>query len=159
AGEEEIYRCSELQQVVNVFRDENACPDGIDEAGKVLIALYGRKKSEETRDSLRFKLFQKSLVKNNFHLAFLLPTSAAAREHSLRAYLQKSDIKCSTMCYQGQGCENSLENSIVTNLAKQEAEIDIRMEEIILEVDLEEEYQKLQVEESDSKQTDINDYD
>ncbi|GBM51746.1 hypothetical protein AVEN_175313-1 [Araneus ventricosus] len=63
AGEEEIYQCSELQQVVNIFRDENACPDDIDEAGqKVLIALYGRKKSEETRDSLIFKLFQKSLV-------------------------------------------------------------------------------------------------
>ncbi|GBL98387.1 hypothetical protein AVEN_19530-1 [Araneus ventricosus] len=57
----------------------------------------------------------------------------------------------------GQGCTNSLQDSIITNLANQEAEIDIRMEEIILEVDLEEEYQKLQMEESDSKQTDIND--
>ncbi|GBN12247.1 hypothetical protein AVEN_262782-1 [Araneus ventricosus] len=86
---EEIYQCSELQQVVNIFRDENACPDDINEAGeKVLIALYGRKKSEETRDSLIFKLFQKSLVKNNFILVFLPPTTAAAREHSLRAYLQ-----------------------------------------------------------------------
>ncbi|GBL95855.1 hypothetical protein AVEN_227105-1 [Araneus ventricosus] len=50
-------------------------------------------------------------------------------------------------------------DSIITNLANQEAEIDIRMEDIILEADLEEEYQNLQVEESDSKQTDINDYD
>ncbi|GBO04096.1 hypothetical protein AVEN_7498-1 [Araneus ventricosus] len=88
-GEEEIYQCSELQQVVNIFRDENACPDGIDKAGqKVLIALDGRKKSEETRDSLIFKLFQKSLVKDNFILVFLPPTTAAAREHSIRAYLQ-----------------------------------------------------------------------
>ncbi|GBO06999.1 hypothetical protein AVEN_40313-1, partial [Araneus ventricosus] len=40
AGEEEIYQCSELQQVANIFRDENAFPDDIDEAGqKVLIAL------------------------------------------------------------------------------------------------------------------------
>ncbi|GBM82465.1 hypothetical protein AVEN_48628-1 [Araneus ventricosus] len=86
---EEIYLCSELQQIVNIFRDENACPDDIDEAGeKVLIALYGRKTSEETRDSLIFKLFQKSLLKNNFILVFLPPTTAAAREHSLRAYLQ-----------------------------------------------------------------------
>ncbi|GBN52329.1 hypothetical protein AVEN_232993-1 [Araneus ventricosus] len=89
AGEEEIYQCFELQQVVNIFRDETACSDDIDEAGqRVLIALYGRKKSEETRDSLIFKLFQKSLVKNNFILVFLPPTTAAAREHSLRAYLQ-----------------------------------------------------------------------
>ncbi|GBO32322.1 hypothetical protein AVEN_17287-1 [Araneus ventricosus] len=91
-GEEEIYQCSELQQVVNIFRDENACPDDIDEAGqKVLIALYGRKKSEETRDSLIFKLFQKSLVKDNFILVFLPPTTAAASatlQHSLREYLQ-----------------------------------------------------------------------
>ncbi|GBM03832.1 hypothetical protein AVEN_231304-1 [Araneus ventricosus] len=86
---EEIYQCSELQQIVKIFRDENACSDDIDEAGqKVLIALYGKKKSEETRDSLIFKLFQKSLVKNNFILVFLPPTTAAAREHSLRAYLQ-----------------------------------------------------------------------
>ncbi|GBL88189.1 hypothetical protein AVEN_211063-1 [Araneus ventricosus] len=33
AREEEIYQCSELQQVVNIFRGENACPDDIDEAG------------------------------------------------------------------------------------------------------------------------------
>ncbi|GBM84403.1 hypothetical protein AVEN_186015-1 [Araneus ventricosus] len=89
AGEEEIYQCSELQQVVNIFRDENACRDDIDEAGqKVLIVLFGRKKSEETSDSLIFKRFQKSLVKNNFILVFFPPTTAAARENSLRAYLQ-----------------------------------------------------------------------
>ncbi|GBM81696.1 hypothetical protein AVEN_92823-1 [Araneus ventricosus] len=89
ASEEEINQCSELQQVVNIFRDENACPGDIDDAGyKVLIALYGRKKSEEKRDSRIFKLFQKSLVKNNFILVFLPPSTAAAREHSLRAYLQ-----------------------------------------------------------------------
>ncbi|GBM00740.1 hypothetical protein AVEN_150907-1 [Araneus ventricosus] len=35
-GEEEIYQCSELQQVVHIFRDENACPDVIDEAGQSL---------------------------------------------------------------------------------------------------------------------------
>ncbi|GBL95848.1 hypothetical protein AVEN_227100-1 [Araneus ventricosus] len=82
-GEEEIYQCSELQQVVNIFRDENACPDDIDEAGeKVLIDLYGRKKSEETRDYLIFKLFQKSPVKNNFILVFLPRTTAAALKHS-----------------------------------------------------------------------------
>ncbi|GBL99406.1 hypothetical protein AVEN_206809-1 [Araneus ventricosus] len=58
----------------------------------------------------------------------------------------------------GQGCTNSPENdNIITNLANQEAEIDIRMEEIISEVDLEEECQTLQVEKSDSKQTVIND--
>ncbi|GBN04120.1 hypothetical protein AVEN_232538-1 [Araneus ventricosus] len=35
-----------------------------------------------------FELFQKSLVKNHFNFASLPPTTAAAREHSVRAYLQ-----------------------------------------------------------------------
>ncbi|GBO23991.1 hypothetical protein AVEN_177020-1 [Araneus ventricosus] len=88
-GKKKIYQCSELQQVVNIFRDENACPDDIDAAGqKVLIALYGRKKSEETVDSLIFKLFLKLIVKNNFNLVSLPPPTTAAREPSLRACLQ-----------------------------------------------------------------------
>ncbi|GBO05981.1 hypothetical protein AVEN_60615-1 [Araneus ventricosus] len=80
-----VLNSTELQKVVSIFHDENACPDDINEAGqKVLTALYGEKNSKE----LRFKLFQKSLVKNHFNLASLSPTTAAAREHSLRAYLQ-----------------------------------------------------------------------
>ncbi|GBL72566.1 hypothetical protein AVEN_127836-1 [Araneus ventricosus] len=60
----------------------------------------------------------------------------------------------------GQGCTNSPDDdNIITNSAKQEAEIDIRMVDIISEVDLEEECQILQVEESENKQTDINDND
>ncbi|GBN04563.1 hypothetical protein AVEN_204416-1, partial [Araneus ventricosus] len=59
-----------------------------------------------------------------------------------------------------QECTNSPEDdNIITNSGNQKAEIDIRMEEIISEVDLEEECQTLQVEKSDSKQTVINDYD
>ncbi|GBL96092.1 hypothetical protein AVEN_104328-1 [Araneus ventricosus] len=74
-----VLNSTELQKVVSIFRDENACSDDIDEAGqKVLIALYGGKNSKK----LRFKLIQKSLVKNNFNLASLPPTTAAAREHS-----------------------------------------------------------------------------
>ncbi|GBM24357.1 hypothetical protein AVEN_202340-1 [Araneus ventricosus] len=75
---------------------------------------------------------------------------------------RKSGIKCSTICYhgKGQGCTDSpKDDNIITNSANQEAEIDIKMEEIISEVDLEEKCQTLQVEESDIKQTDINDYD
>ncbi|GBO41235.1 hypothetical protein AVEN_26609-1 [Araneus ventricosus] len=89
AGEEEIYQCSELQQVVNIFRDKKACPDDIDDADhNVLIALHGREKSEETRDSLIFKLLQKSLIKNNFNLVFFPPTTAAARDDSLLLQVQ-----------------------------------------------------------------------
>ncbi|GBN77915.1 hypothetical protein AVEN_210383-1 [Araneus ventricosus] len=59
-----VLNSTELQQVLGIFCDENACPDDTDEARQnVQIALYGGKDSEETMDSLRFKLFQKSLVK------------------------------------------------------------------------------------------------
>ncbi|GBM47599.1 hypothetical protein AVEN_77038-1 [Araneus ventricosus] len=80
-----ILNSTELQKVVNIFRDENTCPDDIDEAGqKILMVLYGGKTVKE----LRSKLFQKSLIKNNFNLASPPPTTAAACEHSVRAYLQ-----------------------------------------------------------------------
>ncbi|GBM85120.1 hypothetical protein AVEN_62874-1 [Araneus ventricosus] len=37
-----VLNSTEMQQVVNIFHDENACPVDIDEEGhKVLIALYG----------------------------------------------------------------------------------------------------------------------
>ncbi|GBM86794.1 hypothetical protein AVEN_234190-1 [Araneus ventricosus] len=80
----------------------------------------------------------------------------------LKAIDRKSGINCSTICYhcKGQRRKNSpKDDTIITNLATQEAEIDIRMQEIISDVDLEENCQTLQVEESGSKQTDINDYD
>ncbi|GBM85121.1 hypothetical protein AVEN_62875-1 [Araneus ventricosus] len=66
-----------------------------------------------------------------------------------------SGIKCSTICYhcKGQGCTDCPEDIIIT--ANQAAEIDIRMEEIISDVDLEKECQTLQVEENDSKQTQL----
>ncbi|GBN06687.1 hypothetical protein AVEN_272611-1 [Araneus ventricosus] len=67
-----VLNNTELQQVVNIFREENASLDDINGAGeKVFIALYGGKNSEETMDSLRFKLSQKSLVKDNFNLVCL----------------------------------------------------------------------------------------
>ncbi|GBN82208.1 hypothetical protein AVEN_259320-1 [Araneus ventricosus] len=83
-----------------------------------------------------------------------------AKGCTLTCTCRKSDIKCSTVCYnyKGQWCTNSPEDdNIITNSANQKAEIDIRMEEIISGIDLEEECQPL--EKSDSKQTDINDYD
>lgn len=53
-----------LQQVVNIFYYENVCDDDTVEAGHTfLIALYGGKVNEEIFDSLRFRIFQKSLIK------------------------------------------------------------------------------------------------
>ncbi|GBL90477.1 hypothetical protein AVEN_179406-1 [Araneus ventricosus] len=85
-----------------------------------------------------------------------------AKGCNLTCTCRKSGIKYSSICYlcKGQGCINSPEyNNTFTNSSHQEDEIDIWMEEIISEVDLEEECETLQVEESNSKQTDINDYD
>ncbi|GBM33252.1 hypothetical protein AVEN_91648-1 [Araneus ventricosus] len=80
-----VLNSTELKQVVNIFRDESVSPDDIDEVGqKVLIVLVSGKNSKE----LRFKIFQKSLVKNYFILASLPPITAAASEDSYRAYLQ-----------------------------------------------------------------------
>ncbi|GBM80761.1 hypothetical protein AVEN_10627-1 [Araneus ventricosus] len=92
--------------------------------------------------------------------AFLSMICKCAKGCNLSRTCRKSGVKLSTICYhcKRQACTNSLEDdNIITNSAIQQAEIDIRMEEIILEVDLEGKYQKLQVEKSDSKQTDIND--
>ncbi|GBL74473.1 hypothetical protein AVEN_235416-1 [Araneus ventricosus] len=75
---------------------------------------------------------------------------------------RKYGIKCSTICYncKGKGCTNSpKDDNIIANSTNQEAEIGIRMEEIISEVGLEEECQTLQVEESGIKKTDIDDFD
>ncbi|GBN06057.1 hypothetical protein AVEN_141319-1 [Araneus ventricosus] len=86
----------------------------------------------------------------------------ARRRCNLTCTCRKYGIKCSTICYhcKGQGCTNSLEDgNIITNSANEETQIDIKIQEIISEVDLEEECQTLQVEESDSKQKDIIDYD
>ncbi|GBL76942.1 hypothetical protein AVEN_12615-1 [Araneus ventricosus] len=71
-----------------------------------------------------------------------------AKGCNLTCTCRKSSIKCSTVCYhyKGQVCTSSPEDdNIITNSANQEAEIDIRMEEIISEVDLEEECKTLQV--------------
>ncbi|GBL74481.1 hypothetical protein AVEN_235422-1 [Araneus ventricosus] len=79
-------------------------------------------------------------------------------------YLIKSALEiekwsqCFVVVGEGLQCTDSSEDdNIVTNPPNQEAKIDIRIEEIISDVDLEEECQTWQVEESDSKKIDIND--
>ncbi|GBN04362.1 hypothetical protein AVEN_123316-1 [Araneus ventricosus] len=77
-----------------------------------------------------------------------------SKGYNLTCTCRKSGINCSTTCYhcKVQECITSPEYDIITNSSHQEAEIDIKMEEIISEIDLEEEYQTLQVEESNSMQ-------
>lgn len=49
--------------------------------------LYGGKENETLND-LRFRLFEKSIIKSNFNLASLPPTFEALRQHCFRTYLQ-----------------------------------------------------------------------
>ncbi|KAJ8882137.1 hypothetical protein PR048_018625 [Dryococelus australis] len=82
---------------------------------------------------------------------------------TLACSCRKAGINCSTICYhcKGQACTISLVDDITTNSANQEAEINIKMEEVISEeVDLlEVECEPVQVEKSDSEKTDIDDFD
>ncbi|GBM27749.1 hypothetical protein AVEN_25365-1 [Araneus ventricosus] len=98
-----------------------------------------------SEESLSYKSLMQS-YRNIFNLSWLLfHCHSLTKEDGARPARQR--------------CTNSPEEISITNSANQEAEIDIRMEEIISEDDLEEESQTLQVEKSDSKQTVINDYD
>lgn len=63
-----------LKQAVSISLDDNARSDENNEAGNILIDLYGEKGYAATLDSLRFLLFQKSLIKkSNSNVAFLPP--------------------------------------------------------------------------------------
>ncbi|CAG9770015.1 unnamed protein product [Ceutorhynchus assimilis] len=56
---------------------------------QVIAALYaGSLLRSSSLNEIRFKLFTKSLVQNNFNLATLPATEEAARLHSMRAFLQ-----------------------------------------------------------------------
>ncbi|GBL86254.1 hypothetical protein AVEN_131984-1 [Araneus ventricosus] len=100
-------------------------------------------------------------AENSVQNANTLKTDYSVPNYALvTASVPKFIFKKKLRFIMGQGCTNSPESdNIITNSSHQDAEIDITMEEIISEVDLEEECQTLQVEESNSKQIDINDYD
>ncbi|CAG9769699.1 unnamed protein product [Ceutorhynchus assimilis] len=71
-------------------KGNNATADEIGAAGEqVIAALYaGSLLRSSSLNEIRFKLFTKSLVQNNFNLATLPATEEAARLHSMRAFLQ-----------------------------------------------------------------------
>src|ERR1700761_7518186 len=84
-----LVRNEELGKVVQVFKNPNAERQEIEEAGILfLVAVYRGKRGDVSLDSLRFELFSKILVRNNFQLASLPHTNDAALQHSLRTYLQ-----------------------------------------------------------------------
>jgi len=87
-----MKRCSDLYDITETFQNPESAYDVISKAGeKFLLRLYGAT-HETTLDDLRFSLYVKATAKLaltfKFSLASLPPTSDAARQHSLRVYLQ-----------------------------------------------------------------------
>ncbi|KAF6198694.1 hypothetical protein GE061_008446, partial [Apolygus lucorum] len=77
-----------IQRTVSIFMDHNATPDQVADAGAQFIAAVYSSASNTPLNDLRLHHFEKALSKVNFSLASLPPTAAAARQHSLRVYLQ-----------------------------------------------------------------------
>lgn len=77
-----------LLHQASIFLDPIATPGQVAEAGIHIIKTLYTGGSSKSLNQVRFDLFQRSLSKNNFNLASLPPTEAAARQHSFRAYLQ-----------------------------------------------------------------------
>ncbi|KAE8747077.1 hypothetical protein FOCC_FOCC006215, partial [Frankliniella occidentalis] len=81
----------DLIKCVALFNDPDANLEEIVEAGeKVISAVYGNQ--NKSLNELRFSMFNKLVARQklsaDFHLKVLPPTSGAARQHSLRVYLQ-----------------------------------------------------------------------
>lgn len=78
-----------LSDIVTVFKDDEATPCHISEAGeKFLVTLYGGNMDTDTLDDLHYRIFSNSMVKYKFHLPRLPPTQDAAQQHSFRTYIQ-----------------------------------------------------------------------
>jgi hypothetical protein len=79
----------ELSNWVKIFYKLDATHNEIKIAGEsIFLSLYGSKAGQDTLDSLRFKLFQKSLKKSVIKLESLPPTSDSAALHAFRTYYQ-----------------------------------------------------------------------
>ena len=84
-----------FRQQANVFSQESATAKEVCSAGeKTLLILYGGS-LKESLDSLRYKRFCEKVSTSNscIHPQTLPPTSAAAKYHSMRVYLQVLEWK------------------------------------------------------------------
>ncbi|CAG9820707.1 unnamed protein product [Phaedon cochleariae] len=84
-----IMKFPELNEIIEVFKDESADANAIAVAGEnFLIKLYGVSQKDSSLDFLRYQQFSRSATKSKFNLASLPPTAAAAKQHSFRTYHQ-----------------------------------------------------------------------
>ena len=85
------FKSSEhFREQAKVFNAQSASPQEVIAAGEqVLVSMYNGKPGE-LLDSLRYKRFCEKVATNTSHVQpqSLPPTSAAAKYHSLRVYLQ-----------------------------------------------------------------------
>lgn len=80
----------DLPALVQLFKQPNANPDILANiAQRFIVALYGyTAKQGMSLNTYRYRCFLKSAYKTKFNIASLPPTEAAARQHTLRTYLQ-----------------------------------------------------------------------
>ena len=82
----------ELQKRVAIFSHYNASADEIAAAGEYFIVILYGGSEKDSLDTLRYRKYMRTIAKQSVHatfdLATLPPTSAAARQHSLRVYHQ-----------------------------------------------------------------------
>ena len=89
-----LAKNSQMTSVVSVFNHKEATEEQIAEAGELfLLKLYGSVSLQDTTlDVCRFTSYKRLNARlsltSNFNLASLPPTSAAARQHSLRVFFQ-----------------------------------------------------------------------
>ena len=79
----------ELNKIIEIYKDPLADIEEISRAGhRFLASLYSSSSKVTTLNKLRYLCYLKSAHKDTSHLASLPPTEAAARQYSLRVYLQ-----------------------------------------------------------------------
>ncbi|KAF6198803.1 hypothetical protein GE061_006826 [Apolygus lucorum] len=114
--------------------DQNATPDQVADAGARFIAAVYSGASNTTLNNLRLHHFEKALSKVNFSLASLPPTAAAARQHSLRVFLQVQLWKGIAMDpKKGHSCSNSIDEDHYTSF---DEEVDILNEQADMASDI-----------------------
>ncbi|KAF6214414.1 hypothetical protein GE061_000993 [Apolygus lucorum] len=114
--------------------DQNATPDQVADAGARFIAAVYSGASNTTLNDLRLHHFEKALSKVNFSLASLPPTAAAARQHSLRVFLQVQLWKGIAMDpKKGHSCSNSIDEDHYTSF---DEEVDILNEQADMASDI-----------------------
>lgn len=79
----------QLREGLKFFKNPNPSKNQIATSGEnVIIALYGGKESDDSIDTVRYRLFAQSGIKTKTDFSRLPPTSAAVRQHSFRSYHQ-----------------------------------------------------------------------